>query len=286
MSLTASVMCQCLDAIVVPTKFEPYLHINDDGFLCIQLPVAGNEKCHNQFEAWIAHACEHEDMCLKQEPVASEADLQRFQHLLQDADPALFPTLLRETQCAHKALTPATAAKQMLSELGVFDRTVHSRLKTVLWNSETAISLWEYIPEYGSEMQSSSIDALSLGVDAQGFFIQSDTGVEQFRSQRFTQTLGDDPSAVDAQVVYTDDASGQCFECHTAITGKRIRWPNGAWQNDAGQIRFEYPVHLHTESKPQAAEDLTYITDALKVICLAAVETGNPIRWQLNCALT
>jgi len=279
MSLTASVMCQCLDSLSVPAKFQNHLHINDHGFLCIQLPLAGHEKLHNQFETWMMRACDHEEMALKSEPIASDADLHRFQHLLEEAHQATFPALFRAIQQTNNGLTSSQSAEQMLSELATFATTVHTSLKTVLFNSDTGSPIWEYIPEYGCEIESNSIEGLSIGVDAHGFFIQSMAGEEHFRSQQFNQTVHN-PNTAEARVCYTDGPSGQQFECHTPITGRRLRWPNGKWQNERGQIRFEYPDAMHTERRAQETSDLSYVIDALTSVCVASVATGNPIRWQ------
>ena len=48
---------------------------------------------------------------------------------------------------------------------------------------------------------------------------------------------------------------------------------------DAGRLRFHFPTHMHTGTRPRGPEQFSRITASLVALCKAAIDTGNPIRW-------
>ncbi|MEM7799831.1 MAG: hypothetical protein AAF633_11620, partial [Chloroflexota bacterium] len=81
------------------------------------------------------------------------------------------------------------------------------------------------------------------------------------------------------RVRFLDLSSAQDFECHSAVSGKRIPWPDGKMQNDEGKVRFSYPTHMHTAEFARGPDEFLYAVEPLMRVCQASIETGNPICW-------
>jgi len=126
---------------------------------------------------------------------------------------------------------------------------------------------------------------LDAGIDPLGFFIRDhDTGVERFRTLRFTQTLLDPESYMHGpeagRVLFQSLDGRRSFECRLAVPGRQIPWPDGRMQDDQGRCNFDHPAQLHVDLHPERSSDYEYILRPLEIVFRASVETGNPVRWE------
>ena len=284
MGLDATVMCNCIqDGLKVPDEFADVFAIDGDGYPSLMIDYDGNEEKYHRFDKWVQEACPHDDMDIASERIANWYGVSLFRNELahQNATGRL-DTLLRELPNANGGCTSPEDAATMLQELRIFKETDGVKQKFVLVNEQTGDAVWEYIPQYEGKMIQSGSEGIQLGLDEAGFLIQTTQGQTVFRSSRFKQSLKNKEGTENhgnAEVEYIDLNSHQFFVCCTAISGEQIRWSNGEWENEKGQVRFEYPKHFYTETRDREVDEFQYIIEPLSAICEASVKTGNPIRW-------
>jgi len=277
MGVDASVRCNCWErGLAKSTPLASRIVIDKEGY-----PSLKNEDDPDfgAFWEWLQTCCAHPDMNQVSEHLANWHGYREFQRALHQAGGAdRFPTLIASLPEANGGLATAGLAPRMLAELSDFEQSAHFGLRFVLVDSNL-----------GHELRSASAphhfvrtSELHLGLDAEGFFVVSKDAEVLFRSKRFTQTMlapeGPDPVR-SGPVLLVDLDSGKDFRCEIAMPGPAIAWPDGRMQNDAGQFRSSYPSAVHFERRDHASTHFNYIIEPLRILCRAAIETGNPIRW-------
>jgi len=284
MGLDATVMCSCIKkGLIIPCEFKDIFEIDEEGYPSLTIDYEGNELIHQKFDEWIANSCPHEDMEMAYERISNWYGVRVFQNTLFNLNKNnRFETLLSEIPEANGGVTTPINARKMLEELNIFLTFDTFSKKHVLVNEQSSEEIWEYVPQYEGRMILSGSEGVNLGIDENGFFIETDKGMELFRSNRFKQNLnnrGITERHGSAEVQYTDLNDGSTFTCSSAISGKQIQWDDGNWENEKGQVRFEYPENFKTEVKEREPGEFRYIIEPLKIICEASIETDNPIRW-------
>lgn len=277
MGLDASVRCNCWErGLTRPTPLASRIAIDEEGY---PAPKDEDDQDFGVFWEWLQTCCVHPSMEQACEHLANWYGYREFQHALHQAGGAeRFPTLFDNLPEANGGLAPAAVAPRMLAELSDFEQSARFGQRFVLLDSTS-----------GDELRSASAShqfvltsELRLGVDAEGFFVVSGDAEVLFRSKRFTQALlapeGSDPVR-SGPALLTDLDSGRRFRCALAMPGPDIAWPDGRMQNDAGQCRSSYPTAVHFEMRDRTSADFNYIVEPLRILCSAAIETGNPIRW-------
>ncbi|WP_447778683.1 hypothetical protein [Variovorax boronicumulans] len=277
MGLDASVRCNCWErGLTQPTPLAPRIAIDEEGYPALK---DDDDADFGVFWEWLQTCCVHPDMKQAHEHLANWHGYREFvQALIQAGAAKRFPILFDNLPEANGGLAPAAVAPRMLAELSDFEQSGRFGQRFVLLDSTS-----------GDELRSASeshqfvlTSELRLGVDAEGFFVVTENDDVLFRSKRFTQALlapeGSDPVR-SGPALLTDLDSGTSFRCARAMPGPAIAWPDGRMQNDAGQFRSSYPTAVYFERRDHTSADFNYIVEPLRVLCKAAIETGNPIRW-------
>src|SRR5690606_26891569 len=151
-------------------------------------------------------------------------------------------------------------------------------------DGNTGDKLYAYVPDYGGIFIWDGRHGHNIGVDEDGLFIVDAWELSRvvLRSRRCDQILHEPAltdTTGDGRVEYVDLETGRRFECHTAIPGKEIPWPDGRMRNDEGRFRLEYPRLLVVEEQALTPAYFESIVTALRRAFEAAAETGNPVRW-------
>lgn len=284
MGLDATVMCNCIkNGLKIPQEFVDIFEVDEEGYPNLTIDYSQNEDVHHKFDSWLANSCLHEDMNFASECITNWYGLRSFQNVLHNQNTNnRFNTLLKEIPNTNDGITTPKNAKHMLKELDKFEKLNDYGKKYILVNESNGEEIWEYIPQYEGKMILSGKENIELGLDEVSFFIVNAQGKELFRSNRFKQILTNQKLTENydyAEVKFIDFNTGNSFTCFSAISGKKIQWPDGSWQNAQGKFRFEYPEFFYTNLVDRRADEFQYIIKPLKIICSASIETGNPIRW-------
>jgi hypothetical protein len=259
--LDAFVYCRCWqDGLAAPPPCAPELvGYDEEGYLDLLLPYEGNEAAHDAFAGWMYRACPHEDMKYADERVSNWAGYRMFQDVLRMAGRDRFGTLLAELPNSNGGRMPAAAAARVLAELDDFGRRPLPGTDVVLVDEATGATVLEYSAAYhGVTMLGPGYEA---GVDPDGFFVYdpaTDPPATLFRSMRFQQRV-----PVPGRVEFTDG--------HTVA--------EVAMPPIGGRPTEPPPQRLRVEHRPRSAADYGYIVEPLRVLCRAAVATGNPVHW-------
>jgi len=106
---------------------------------------------------------------------------------------------------------------------------------------------------------------------------------EVFRSKRFEQILLEPKKAdnmeEDQWVMFRSCDGRQSLICDLPVSGDFIPWSNGEMEDEHGRMRFHRPRFLHFEQRERTRQEYDYIVQPLRVLCEAAIATGNPICW-------
>lgn len=288
MGLDATVMCTCWAERRIPAPpFADLLLLSEDGYLTLAVPYEGNEALHAELDRWISTACEHPEMEAADEWIGNWSGYRSFQAALGEAGWEHFPVLRRQLPATNGGQTPAEEARRMLGELELFSGWGSFGERHVLLDADTGESIAESIAAYEGVFVMSGFDGLEIGLDERGCFVRRRRGhaesrEEVFRSTDFTQELLE-PERTEAhehgRVRFVDRVTGVALECRTSISGGAIPWPDGRMTNDQGKARFRHPARMYTARGERRPDDHREVIAALRRVCLASAETGNPIRW-------
>ena len=307
MGLDAFVYCNCLKE----GKTKPYMlpfgwrFDEQEGHFYPDIDTDDDDEFDDKWQDlqdWAADACDHADMIHTFERIANWFGYRKFLNALERHGWEHFPALEAELPDGNQGTTSPEAAAEILHELGYFREHVAS-LNYFLVDTLTDEVLHEYNEAYQGIFLYDGRSGVDIGIDPDGLFIMErkrertfmdDVGDiikgipgmperrELFRAQRFEQRLLEPQLTVSHQggkVEYFNADSEDRFICSAAISGKQIPWPDGSMENDAGQVRLEYPQVMHVEARPVESDHYAYIVEPLISVCEASIETGNPIVW-------
>jgi hypothetical protein len=147
-----------------------------------------------------------------------------------------------------------------------------------LVDTESNTALYHSNAAYGGAFIISD-SGIDIGIDERGFFVrerrQADgTDGERFRSTKFEQILlteEPDQSNLKSRVKYVDTVWGWEFECDVSVMFIKP-YINGV-------LESAYPGKMHVEQRKRDPAEYRYIVAALRRICVASIEMGNPIVW-------
>lgn len=307
MGLDAFVYCSCLKhGKTKPYPFDFGWRFDEqDGNIVPDVDTddqsAFEQKLYALLE-WAEDACQHPDLIFTSERIANWFGYRKFLNALERHGWEHFPTLETELPDGNQGTTSPEAAVQILEELNYFQKHVAS-MNYFLVDTQTGEVIHEYNEAYQGIFLYDGRSGVDVGIDPNGLFIAERTrgrtfmedvgdiikGVpgmperrELFRAMRFEQRLLD-PQLTQTQqggrVEYFNADTEDRFTCSAAISGRQIPWPDGRMENDAGQVRLEYPQVMHVEPRPVESNHFLYIVEPLTAVCKAAIATGNPIVW-------
>jgi hypothetical protein len=293
MGLDAYVSCNCFKTGKSTSPPFPHLvRVGDHGGPELALPEPQTEaeeteynETFDRFSEWETDCCEHPGCAYADAQVSNWGGYRVFQQALAHTGWEHFPVLAEWLPEQNGGMLPASEAEAALQEIHFFTEQVDFGYNTFLLNSDTNEVIQEYIEAYrGVFLQVGEEEA---GVDDQGFFIQALTSTEDrtcelFRSERFSQTLLDihqTGNTDGGKVQLRDLASGETYVGSVSIGMRRVPWPDGRMENDAGEVRLDYPRAMHTERRPLNGNYFAYITRPLEELFAASITTGNPVVW-------
>jgi hypothetical protein len=283
MGLNIAVSCRCYIEGKTQPPCSGSIKVDEEGRFELDLPFEGNEEEHRLFSQWIESGCEHPRMLYALEGVNWFA-YRSFQRALEVAGWQHFPTLRAELPETNDGLTAASAALPILEELSFFTERADLGWTTVLVDTDTGEELHEYIPAYGGEFHVGH-SGYNFGVDDEGFFIRGGAGGEMkevFRARRVQQVLPKQDSLLTGSqpmVDFINLDTGLRYACAEPMV-KIIYGPNGALQHTDGQTHLGFPLRMHVTKRKRTASDYDHFVRDLRVICEAAIQTGNPILWR------
>lgn len=288
MGLIATVMCTCYSSGLTPRpspSFAKHIALNAEGCLDLKVPCEGNESLYAEFDKWLRSACPHENMTLVSASIGSWSGCCLFREALGDRGWHHFRVLQKELRMVDYGTTSSAAAKEMLEELEFFCRSEEFGRISVLVDADSTEEIFEYVAANGGVVLVDTTGGakLTIGVDDEGFFVRRHPGAgeteqEVFRSTEFEQIIPELYKAGDP-VEYVDRATGKACECRVAIGGREVPLTECAPKFEDGRERLLYPRRLHVVKRARSPLDYAGITEALRTVCRASVETGNPIRW-------
>lgn len=284
MGLDATVICNCYkQGRASPPPYPELIVLDEEGYLGLSVPYVENPAAYRLFWKWKETCCEHPRMEYGDEHISNWSGYRAFQEALKKAGWQHFPTLQAELPEGNGGVMSAALAAQALQELEYFQQQADLGSNTFLVETATGETLHEYIASYGGLFIYAGSIGLNFGFDQRGFFIVTahEPKKEVFRAMRFEQRLFEPEltrNGEKGRVAYTDLASEQQFICTVAIS-KNTPWPDGQKKNAEGKVHLDYPTLLHIETRKIGASEFAYILEPLTRIFLAAVETGNPVRW-------
>ena len=287
MGLIATVMCACYSRGLIPRPpFADHITLNTEGCLDLDVLEQGNEELYARFDAWLrSAACPHENMTLVSASIGSWSCCCLFREALGDRGWHHFRVLQKELRIVDYGTTSSAAAKEMLEELEFFCRSEEFGRTSVLVDADSTEEIFEYVAANGGVVLVDTTGGakLTIGVDDEGFFVRRHPGVgeteqEVFRSTEFEQIIPELYKAGDP-VEYVDRTTGKACECRVAIGGREIPLTECAPKFEDGRERLLYPRRLRVVKRARSPLDYAGITEALRTVCRASVETGNPIRW-------
>lgn len=279
MGLDASVMCTCYaeGKIKTPPNADR-VHVDEEGFLSLDLPWEGHTAEHIAFMDWTMIACAHPRMEAAHEHIGNWATYRLFQEALGDAGWDHFPTLRRTLPNNNDGLASTAQATSCLDELAVFERLYRAEV-SALFDSDTGDVLHEHVRSYEGVFLLGGT-GFDVGVDDAGLFVRERAAPrrECFRAMRIEQRPLELEGGVDgAELVDLDGTARRIVRMR--IHGHAIPWPDGRMQNDEHRFRFSCPTRLHVARTSRTAGAFRDVLRALSNVFRASVSTGNPVRW-------
>lgn len=274
MGIVASVMCNCYrDGKTTPCPFPQQFFADPaalPGLRWDEDPGESEaEAAYAVLRLWLATCCDHPDMNQASAFIASWKGYQAFSDALDALGAEHFPALRAHLPGGDDGTTPPDAAAAMLAELDAFAQAQSQVPYAVLVDSER-----NEIISHGSHTLKGALkidvnSGFDVGYDADGFFVRDRWEMNRlvFRAMRLEQRLLH-PETL--QVEYVDLDTGRMFACNTPF--------GQAFIGEHGLPRMVYE-RLHVELLPSPENRFAYITDPLRRVLQASLQTGNPVRW-------
>lgn len=272
MGLDASVMCNCYaQGRCTPCPFPAAFTIDDEGFPLLNLPQRGHEADHDQFEEWLNSCCEHPGMDYLNRYIGSWKAYHAFRDALASIGWQYFRVLERTLPLENHGQMSVAEARFALQELNRFS-SMEGIERPFLIHSETGEPVGNLA--YGGVFHADARTGLQFKVESSGFSVIDtwEFNRELFRAMRFTQDVSE--SDLERAAIYrlTDLDTGRHFESSTPV--------KTFVQDAAGQMRQHYPQRLHIEQRTVEPAYFSGIVEPLQDVLRAALEMGNPVRWQ------
>jgi hypothetical protein len=218
---------------------------------------------------WLADCCEHPNMNFASEFIASWKGYQGFTDALEGLDRVRFKTLLSQLPDGDDGITTPDKARLMLAELDDFASAQAQVKHAVLVDDERdqIISMGSHILQGALAVDPNT--GLDIGFNEQGFFVRDRWELNRvlFQSMHFEQRL---LLPETSQVEYVDIETKRHLRCNTPF-GKSIIGADGLPRMVFARMRVD--LIASTENR------FAYITEPLRRVLNASLETDNPVRW-------
>ncbi len=271
MGLSAHVNCNCYqEGKATPCPYPDDFLLDPLRGPSLTLDYAGNEGKYERFWDWLKSSCEHFDMKHVSVFVASWKGYQEFEDALTNVGTHLFPVLMTELPDGDgKGVTSPEQAQLALDELDAFDSMEAVDERPVLVDTERGIDVSMGSHVLGGALTIDRVSGFDLGFDKDGFFIRDrwELNRDLFRAMHVRQHLIHPESH---GVEYEDVATGLRFPC-SAPFGKVIT-------DEEGLPRM-FLREFHIDIRPTHPDRFVYITQPLRQVFQASIETQNPVRW-------
>lgn len=274
MGISASVMCNCYrDGLTTPCPFPDQFVADPDALPALEWETPPNEEqaeaAYNTLRSWLETCCAHPNMNIANEFITSWKGYQSFTDALEAVDPQRFQHLLAQLPDGDDGITRPAIARLMLAELDDFANVQATLRHAVLMDDEraTVISMGSHI--LSGALAVDPITGLDVGFNEQGFFVRDRWEMNRllFQAMRFEQRL---LLPEISQVEYADLDSDRTFVCNTAF-GKTMVGEDGLPRMVFQRLRVELIVSSENR--------FAYITDPLRRVLQAALDTDHPVRW-------
>lgn len=274
MGLDGAVHCNCYEkGRTKPLPFSPELvELNAEGYFELTVPDDTGKNLVRQLREWENECCLHPNRYRVMTQVSNWWGYRHFLESVEKIGWDRFPVLYEYLPNGNTGTLPAQHAPQALVEIELFREIAFFGIHHLLVKSDTGEKLYE-MP--GTFIWSKDV---SIGYDENGvYFLNGETDAEVFRAKRLEQRIlyetmpMDENERSEIAVEFYDPDTEARFRCMTTISG-------AATVSD-GEMKFDNPRLLHVEARPHTAADFEYILHPLKLLCEAAVETGNPVVW-------
>jgi len=271
MGIIASVMCNCYrDGLATPCPYPDHFVYDPARKPTLRRDEDLPEEAPEVFALWLETCCQHPQMNQAVEFIASWKAYRVFDDALHDLGAEQFPLLSEQVSEGIDGLTSPEDAAAMLQELEAFKAQQSNIRQAVLVDSERdeLISMGSNV--LGGALTLDRVSGYDLGFDSEGFFVRDRWELNRvlFRAMQVEQRLIEPESQL---VEYVNRETGESFRCKT---------PFGLpTTGDDGLPRMALQ-HFHVDLRPPAESRFAYIIDPLTRVLQAAVETGNPVRWE------
>ena len=289
----AYVRCNCLkEGRTKPYPFDYDFSFSEEGWLDVEGGPPPRSSRYLAVKTWLETACEHPQMRYVDVWLGTTQTVAAFGQLLKDIGIEHFPKLYANLPPVDYdgTMTPE-AATQMLEDLSRFGTLESPGTYAVLMDSQTKRKIWDSLSHSGNIFQFGGSSRLMMGVDPDGFFIKtvlSEIAIdamagilvaaarghleikELFRARQFERRVDYDTG----NVVYIDLDSESRFVCEDENNLWQVidmpGFQRGTWQS---------ATRLSVERRAMTLDSFRTLLDGLQQVCIASIETGNPVRW-------
>lgn len=279
MSYSSFVVCRCYqDGKTSVPPFAELVVLDEDG---LSLNISETDlhtdedwalyfEKQNQFDAWKNTACPHEAMEYAKAWLANGMGMAGFKsYLYSQGGTEVFPILLQELPSANGGCMSASQAEKALDELRYLKELKVPMEKIVLREKETQNIIM--IGDYEDTIPFAFFDTnKKMILDNRGFFIvetKEVAGVENdyilFQATEFSTVV-----AEEKRIAYCD------HQAKSLRIGSYFPVQLGEHKPVETETAYEVVKEIY-----QSDSYWKYIIEALEKICIAAVETQNPVHW-------
>jgi hypothetical protein len=276
MSYSAYVLCSCYqNGIIDEPPHKEYVVFDEDG-LDLTIPAdfwTNNEETAFQmladFTDWTTNACEHEEMELCSEYLATGIGMGEFREAIKRlGGKDRFPVLDTYLPTANGGALPAELAVQASNEIEDFENQTVSEDRIVLIETSTNTPIATVNADTYLVFVFTAHNRNHYGIDKDGFFIRET--IEEngqmvsyvvFRSKKFTQQYLSKET-----FQFIDSKTNDAYVCDYGLHP----------YDDRPDKTYEFEIR---EEKVKLKDEYSYLTEPLKKLAKASIESGNPICW-------
>ncbi|MFD2823426.1 hypothetical protein ACFS5M_07070 [Lacinutrix iliipiscaria] len=276
MSYSAFVVCNCYQkGKTVEPPHKEYIKFDEDG-LFLDIPNDlwdKNEKkvlqMDSDFDNWKNSACEHEEMELCYEYLSNTLGMVEFKGVIERlGGKEKFPILSKFLPTANGGTLPAKFTPEVLKEIDEFEKQKLNENRILLFEVSTNELKATVNAETYLIFVLTAYNKNNYGIDKDGFFIlenvkENDQEVSYvvFRSKNFIQKY----ISID-KFMFIDKKTNNSFICNVGLHPHE--------SNPKKEYEF-----LIKENTVKIVDEYKYMTEPLKKLAEASMESGNPIHW-------
>lgn len=276
MSYSAFVVCNCYQkGKTTEPPYKEYIKFDEDG-LYLDIPNDlwnENEKkvlqMDSEFDNWKNNACEHEEMELCYEYLSNTLGMGEFKGVIERlGGKEKFPILSKFLPTANGGTLPANFATEALNEINEFEKQKLNENRILLFEISTNELKATVNADTYLIFVFTAYNKNNYGIDKDGFFILEnvkENGQEVsyvvFRSKNFIQKY-----ISKEKFQFIDKKTNHNFICNVGLHPHE--------SNPKKEYEF-----LIKENTVKITDEYKYMTEPLKKLIKASIESGNPIHW-------